>query len=338
LSAFQANLRDLGTGQDIHSFAAPLGLTYAPFGTELTQADWDIGRIAIALWNGDRWVPQNCSASEGTITCTVSHLSVFAVLIAPPADTVLDWDVPSGHMFKQPNGFGGAGALGFSVVDDDQAAFWTEFQHLGGVQALGYPITTRFVHGGYLTQAFQKQALQWRGDLHLAAPVNVFDDLNQRGSDAWLDRTRQTPPAADTTADAGLSFEQVAAQHISLLNEYPALRDFYAAQSGAVHRFGPPLAIKDYGPVVAVRQQRATLQLWKQDTPWAAAGTVVVGHGADVGRRWDCGRWRRLRPSRPQPSRAGRPLTRTPRSSEQLRALWRRLLRWQRLNLPRCRW
>jgi len=46
-------------------------------------------------------------------------------------------------MFKQANGFSGAGALGYSVVDDDQAAFWTEFRRLGGVPVVGYLVSTR---------------------------------------------------------------------------------------------------------------------------------------------------------------------------------------------------
>jgi hypothetical protein len=50
-----------------------------------------------------------------------------------------------------------------------------------------------------------------------------------------------------------------------------------------------PLSVKDYGPLVAVRLQRATLQLWKIDTPWAAAGSVVVGDGADVAK--EAGLW-----------------------------------------------
>jgi len=123
----------------------------------------------------------------------------------------------------------------------------------------------------------------------MAVPVNVFDDLHQQGADAWLDSTRQTPPAADTSADAGLTFEQVVARHISLLDSYPPLRDFYLAQPAAIDQFGLPLAVKDYGSLVAVRLQRATLQLWKQDTPWAAAGSVVVGNGGDIGK--EAGLW-----------------------------------------------
>jgi len=118
----------------------------------------------------------------------------------------------------------------------------------------------------------------------------VFDELNQKGSDNWLDAFRQVPPApASEAQDAGLSFDQVVQRHIALLDTYPELRDFYTNQPDSLNSYGLPLAVKDYGPFVAVRLQRATLQLWKVDTAWAAAGTVVVGNGADVAK--EAGLW-----------------------------------------------
>jgi hypothetical protein len=132
--------------------------------------------------------------------------------------------------------------------------------------------------------------LQWRPELNQAVPVNVLDELNQRGTDAWLDANRQVPPAPpDEAQDQGLSFEQVSQRHIALLDAYPALRDFYASKPDAVNSFGLPLAVKDYGAFVAVRLQRATLQLWKIDVPWASAGSVVVGNGADIAK--EAGLW-----------------------------------------------
>ena len=49
------------------------------------------------------------------------------------------------------------------------------------------------------------------------------------------------------------------------------------------------LFVADYGSVVSVRLQRATLQLWKSDTPWASAGSVVVGNGGDLAK--EAGLW-----------------------------------------------
>src|SRR5205823_151505 len=107
-----------------------------------------------------------------------------------------DFDVPNGHFFRQTNGFGGAGQSGYVVTDDNDAGFWTAFQQYGGLQQVGYPITTRFVYRGFLTQVFQKLALQWRPDLGEAVPINVFDELDP-AANSWLDTRRQVPLALD---------------------------------------------------------------------------------------------------------------------------------------------
>jgi hypothetical protein len=140
-----------------------------------------------------------------------------------------------------------------------------------------------------MTQAFQRLALQWRPDLNQAVPVNVFDDLNQHGADPWLDAMRQVPPAADTSADTGLAFQDVVDRHVALLDDYPDLANFYNATPDALDLYGLPLAVKQYGPLVSVRLQRATLQLWTVDTAFAQAGSVVVGNGSDIAK--EVGLW-----------------------------------------------
>ena len=154
------------------------------------------------------------------------------------------------------NGFGGAGDVGYSVTDDADAAFWSEFQQWGGVDRVGYPITNRFAYRGFLTQAFQKLVLQWRPELGHAVPVNVLDDLDQQGSDAWLSASRAVPRPSLTSGDADQAWEAVANRHIALLDGYATLQAFYAAQDDAVERFGLPVGVDDYGSVVSVRLQR----------------------------------------------------------------------------------
>lgn len=147
----------------------------------------------------------------------------------------------------------------------------------------------RFFFKGFITQPFQKLALQWRPELQRAVPINVFDELNQLGVDSYLDTYRQVPPAADTSPDTGLPFDQVIARHIAFLDLYPALKEAYLADPNALETFGLPLSVKDYGPFVTVRMQRATMQWWKVDVPWASAGTVVIGNGSDLAK--EVGLW-----------------------------------------------
>jgi hypothetical protein len=110
---------------------------------------------------------------------------VLALALAQPplaafAQQPGDWDVPSGHFYAQT---GGSAGLGYVVSDEGGIAFRSAFQRLGGVPVLGYPVSQRFEHGGFVTQAMQKAVFQWRPDTAAVAFVDVFDDLSAAGKD-----------------------------------------------------------------------------------------------------------------------------------------------------------
>src|SRR5215510_14390952 len=53
-----------------------------------------------------------------------------------------DLDVPGGaHFYTQTNG--GAGTTGYAVSNADGIPFWTFFNEVGGVNAVGYPVSHR---------------------------------------------------------------------------------------------------------------------------------------------------------------------------------------------------
>jgi outer membrane protein assembly factor BamB len=267
------------------AFAAPLTVTYHPPASVVEQAG-GLDHLRIAFSDAS-WVALPCSAgADRVLSCSVPHAGLFATLVVPTAIAPLDAPLAHGWFYRQANGFSGAGPDGFRVVDDDQARLWSEFQRLGGLGTLGYPISERFEYQGFLTQAFQKLVLQWRPELGRAVPVNLLDDLNGRGTDGWLDRMREVPPAADTQADSGLTWEQVVARHTALLDAYPALHDFYMARPDALEIYGLPLSVKDYGTFVAVRLQRATFQLAGGQH---AAANVLVGNTGDLAK--EAGLW-----------------------------------------------
>jgi hypothetical protein len=274
----------------VDDLVQPLTLTYLLTDGELHRAAGDVNRVRIAHQTADGWIAQPCTTDSDSamLTCSLSHMSSFAVVIAPPAADELDWTLPSGHFFKQANGFDGAGSAGFAVTDDEDGTFWSEFERLGGLDGVGYPISARFVYHGFETQAFQKLALQWHPELGQALPINVLDELSFRGSDDWLEGARLVPAAPDADETA-LPWDEVASRHLALLGPYPLLMDAYENDPDAVERYGLPVAVDNYGAVVVVRAQRATLQLWLDDRPWAAAGTVVVGNAGDLAK--ESGLW-----------------------------------------------
>ena len=256
------------------------------------MAGRDAGRLGIGLWTGSAWAPLSCAIDRGgpLLACSTSQLGQFAILVAPTTDGVPDLDLPNGRFFKQANGFSGAGTAGFSVTDDDTASLWSEFQRLGGVAELGYPVSDRFIYHGFVTQAFQRAALQWDRLSGAAVRVNLLDDLRQRGSDDWLQAAYHSPVLPQNGDDPNLSRDELVASHVGEPPDlYPPLREFYDAQTDALERYGLPMAVRDYGSLVSVRLQRGTLQLWTVDKPWAAAGTVVVGNAGDLAK--EAGLW-----------------------------------------------
>ncbi|MCZ7574715.1 MAG: endo-1,3-alpha-glucanase family glycosylhydrolase [Ardenticatenaceae bacterium] len=113
----------------------------------------------------------------------------LAAAPAAPAPGAAEWALPAGRFYTQTGG----GQGGFAVLDDAQARFWSEFRRLGGVQALGYPISRRFERDGFVVQAFQKAILQWRPAEGRVALINVFDELSRAGKDGALAERFQTP-------------------------------------------------------------------------------------------------------------------------------------------------
>lgn len=184
------------TGRHLHATPA-----------ELAAAGGDLSLIVLTYWNGSTWVAlTGTQNANGTITYTLPHASLFGILIRPAGAVPIQIDLPDGRFFTAANGFGGAGGTGFAVTDGGGIGFWSEFQRMGGVDRIGYPISGRFMHGGFVTQAFQKLALQWRPDLVQAVPVNVLDDLHVHGSDSWLNtaqRILHRPQLAGDVRTAG---------------------------------------------------------------------------------------------------------------------------------------
>jgi hypothetical protein len=199
---------------------------------------------------------------------------------AVSAQTPADWDIPGGHFFTQTGGGGGAG---YSVTDEGGVRFWSEFQRLGGVQAVGYPALQRFRWDGFTVQVFQRVVFQWRPEQNAVAFVNVFDRLHDLGKDDVLRTAKQIPPPR-AFDDAGRSFDQVVANHLAVLEASPAIKaKYYAVVGDPVQANGLPVSdAVDMGNVVVLRAQRVVFQQWKQDVPWARAGEVTVALGGDI--------------------------------------------------------
>jgi WD40 repeat protein len=174
---------------------------------------------------------------------------------------------------------------GFSVCDDQEANFRTAFERWG-LPKIGYPISQRYDHDGFVTQAFQKAIMQWRPDGNYVALVNIFDDLHNAGFDGWLFSDLQTPHQLPAGWDGDIPFDEVVKKRQALLDVRPALQEAYFASSDPLTFYGLPTSeVEDVGNHYAIRLQRAVLQEWKEQVPWAKEGEVTIANGGDIAKR-----------------------------------------------------
>src|SRR4051812_39826229 len=151
-----------------------------------------------------------------------------AIILAPMffstaayAQTPLDYELAvqgGAHFYSQANGSGGAGGTGYTVSNVDGIPFYNYFLSVGGVNAVGYPVSHRFIWNGFVVQAFQKVVFQWRYDTGKVAYVNVLDEMHNAGLDGALYNQRQVPVQSDWSFEIGQPFSTVAARHLDLLN------------------------------------------------------------------------------------------------------------------------
>jgi hypothetical protein len=195
-----------------------------------------------------------------------------------------DWPLADGRFFTQASGQPAAlPPAGFSVRDDETAKMWTEFQRYGGVDGVGYPASRRFEWDGFTTQVMQKAVFQWRPERNGVAFVNVFDELSRMGLDDWLLKEKLTPRPLPPSFDAGKSFAEAQAMRLALLDANPAIKARYYAVPDPILQYGLPTSrVEDMGSAYVIRLQRAVIQQWKSDQPWAKAGEVTVANGGDV--------------------------------------------------------
>jgi hypothetical protein len=193
-----------------------------------------------------------------------------------------DFPVEGGWFYTQTRG-GQPPGYGFAVVDIAGVPMWTSFQTLGGVERFGYPISHRFIWDGFPAQAFEAGVIHWRSDIGVGQIVNVVDWLGQHGFDNWLAATYGAAPSLDWRDDVLFNWEVVKARHFALLDGSQRIRSaYFGIGADPVTFYGRPQSANDTGQLFTVRTQRALFQEWRQDVPWARAGTVFVIDGGEI--------------------------------------------------------
>src|SRR5438067_2073112 len=216
-----------------------------------------------------------------------------------------DYPVPGGWFYSQESRVATDSPpyRGYTVVDDQDASFWTEFRRFGGTDVLGYPVSQRYRYPsdtGYVSQAFQRGILQWHPETARASMANVFEQFTEQGLDDQLEIAGIPKPQP---SDPALNFADDAERRMGWLTEPRMLARYlfdpvaqapFDAQEQAWDFFGLPQTSSDrpvylrekangkygaplYLPFIAQRFQKAGLEMFLADVPLDP--TIVPGDG-----------------------------------------------------------
>jgi hypothetical protein len=180
------------------------------------------------------------------------------------------------HSAFYPQAGGGQG--GYTISDDGGMTFYSDFQALGGVNALGYPASQRFQMGGFTYQLLQGAVLQWRPDMGHAILANSMDWFTTAGDDDQLLVADSIPqPVLDD--GSGGNFALAEQTRLNWLTDSAIRAAYFSAGSvnTAVNRYGlPESQPQQHGPFVVQRFQRVVFQHWTSPVAgMPAPGSVV---------------------------------------------------------------
>ncbi len=124
------------------------------------EAAWGFGVSHHVVGYDDRYQP-------------IRRLGFTPDLPLPSPVMPVDYDLPRGHFFSQTGG--NDGRTGFAVTNENRINLWSEFRRLGGVDGLGWPLSSRFASWGLTVQVFEKGVLAW-DPLQRSATVGPLPD------------------------------------------------------------------------------------------------------------------------------------------------------------------
>mgnify|MGYP001258910376 CR=1 FL=1 len=168
---------------------------------------------------------------------------------------------------------------GYMVANVGAQGFYDAFTGAGSINSLGYPISRRYDHNGFIRQAFQRAVLQWDPNSDAISFANLIDEVGDSGGSVggvpmaeWLLSVWQIPATADWLSDVGRPWEEVVDAHLALFDQNAAIAARFYAVSNWLDLYGLPMAYADFGPVRTLRAQRAVFQHWTDAGPWGPAG------------------------------------------------------------------
>ena len=167
---------------------------------------------------------------------------------------------------------------GFAVTNANGVPMWDFVRGLNA-EAIGYPISQRWLEGPFTLQAFQKVILQWDPANQRMNFYNTLDVLANRYPNVKLPNV---PPHQVLASDAGADFETVKQHHVALLDANPTLKARFLGEPDWLNLYGLPIRYEeravDGNPqgLQLLRAQRAVFAIWNVPAPGTTPGEVVL--------------------------------------------------------------
>ena len=166
---------------------------------------------------------------------------------------------------------------GYAVTNAGGVPMWN-FVRDKDLQAIGYPISGRWVEGPFTLQAFQKVILQWDSSNRRMNWYNTLDALANRYPGVGLPNV---PPHQVLAADRGVTdFEVIKRNHLALLDANPKIRAEFLADPNWLNLYGLPIRYEERevggNPrgLQLLRAQRIVFEVWNVPAPGTSIGAV----------------------------------------------------------------
>ena len=166
---------------------------------------------------------------------------------------------------------------GYAVTNAGGVPMWN-FVRDKDLQALGYPISGRWVEGPFTLQAFQKVILQWDSSNQRMNWYNTLDALANRYPGVDLPNV---PPHQVLAADRGVTnFAVIVRNHLALLDANPKIKAEFLAEPNWLNLYGLPIRYEERevngNPqgLQLLRAQRIVFEVWNVPAPGTSLGRV----------------------------------------------------------------
>ena len=222
----------------------------------------------------------------GVLRSVLAVLVVALALVTLPSAAALDCDgiaLDDGCLFTITGGDTDDPNDGFAVTNADGVPLW-DFVRERDLQAIGYPISQRWVNGPFTLQAFQKVILQWDPGKQRMNYYNTLDVLANRFP--WVELPN-VPPHQVLEADRGADFATITRNHLALLEQNAAIEERFLSEPDWLNLYGLPIRYEERevngNPqgLQMLRAQRTVFVIWNVPAPGVTTGRVNLQNVPD---------------------------------------------------------